>query len=202
MFDRSLRVWKDRLLRPVAQVFGSVPPTALTVASLVVGLGSAGVAALGGNLAALVLWLVNRVLDGADGFVARATGKTSDLGGYLDLEFDFVVYAAIPLGLAWAAGSPAVWVATAVLLATYYVNAVSWLTLSALEEKRRPGTADPTTTLPMPRGPMEGFETIVLYAAFFLWTPGLVWLLGAGAVLVLVSAGQRVVWALRGGVSR
>lgn len=201
MFDPELRGLKDRVLAPLVRALEAVSPTTLTVAALVVGLGCAVAAALGWPLVALGLWVVNRVLDGLDGLVARRFAKTSDLGGYLDLVFDFVVYAAVPLGLAWAAADPAVWAACAFLLGAYYVNAVSWLALSALEEKRLGAGSSPrATSLTMPRGLMEGFETVVLYIAFFLWTDGLVWLFAAGAVLVLVSAAQRVVWACKGGL--
>jgi phosphatidylglycerophosphate synthase len=201
VFDTELRSLKDRALAPLVRALEPVSPTALTVGALAVGLGCAGAAALGWPLVALGLWVVNRVLDGLDGLVARRFGKTSDRGGYLDLVFDFVVYAAVPLGLAWAAAVPGVWAACAFLLGAYYVNAVSWLALSALEEKRRTAaTAERQTSLAIPRGLMEGFETVVLYLAFFLWTPGLGWLFAAGAVLVLASAAQRVVWALRRGL--
>lgn len=201
MFDTELRSLKDRVLAPLVRALEPVSPTALTGAALAVGLGCAGAAALGWPLVALGLWVVNRVLDGLDGLVARRFGKTSDRGGYLDLVFDFVVYAAVPLGLAWDAADPGVWAACAFLLGAYYVNAVSWLALSALEEKRRAGApAQRETSLAMPRGLVEGFETVVLYLAFFLWTDGLVWLFAAGAVLVLASAALRVVWALRRGL--
>lgn len=201
MFDDTLRKVKDRLLSPLAGRLANVPPAALTLAGLGAGLGSAVAAAWGDNLAGLALWAVNRTLDGLDGLVARKFGKTSDRGGYLDLVCDFVVYAAIPLGLAWARADASVWAACAFLLASFYINAVSWLALSALHEKLRQ-TTEPNrlTSLAMPKGLMEGFETLLLYAAFFLWPGGLVWLSAGGAALVLVSAGQRVIWALRGGV--
>ena len=42
-----------------------------------------------------MLLLLNRLLDGLDGAVARAAGST-DLGGFLDITMDFLVYSAIP----------------------------------------------------------------------------------------------------------
>lgn len=200
MFDAALRETKDKLLGPLVKALAPVHPTALTVAGLIVGLSCALVAALGWWAWALGLWVLNRVLDGLDGLVARSFGKSSEQGGYLDLVFDFVVYAAVPLGLAWSAADPAVWTACAFLLGAYYINAVSWLALSALDERRANGP-ERLTTLAMPKGLMEGFETIVLYAAFFLWSEGLVWLFALGTALVLFSAAQRVVWAVRGGLS-
>jgi phosphatidylglycerophosphate synthase len=42
------------------------------------------------------LFILNRISDGLDGGVARAT-KMSDFGGYLDIMSDFIIYPGIPL---------------------------------------------------------------------------------------------------------
>ena len=44
---------------------------------------------------ALALILVNRLADGLDGAVARH-GRLTDLGGYVDIVADFLVYAVVP----------------------------------------------------------------------------------------------------------
>lgn len=124
-------------MAPLARALGSVSPTTLTGIGLVVGVGSAGSAAAGNQNLALGLWLANRLIDGLDGAVARQQGTTSDRGGYFDLLADFIVYAAVPVGL--VIGSPApdgLAVPLGLLLGSFYVNAVSWLALSALMEKR------------------------------------------------------------------
>lgn len=43
--------------------------------------------------------LLNRLLDGLDGAVARENGIT-DCGGFLDITLDFIFYAAVVLGFA------------------------------------------------------------------------------------------------------
>ncbi|MGO3737985.1 MAG: CDP-alcohol phosphatidyltransferase family protein [Marinomonas foliarum] len=48
---------------------------------------------------ALVLVVINRVMDGLDGAVARVQGPT-DLGGYLDITLDFIFYSAVVFGFA------------------------------------------------------------------------------------------------------
>jgi phosphatidylglycerophosphate synthase len=48
---------------------------------------------------ALVLVVINRVMDGLDGAVARIQGPT-DLGGYLDITLDFIFYSAVVFGFA------------------------------------------------------------------------------------------------------
>lgn len=48
---------------------------------------------------ALPLLLHDSEKTGIDGLVARVSGQQTDFGGYLDILCDFVVYAAIPIGL-------------------------------------------------------------------------------------------------------
>jgi phosphatidylglycerophosphate synthase len=142
---------------------------------------------------------MGRILDGLDGTLARITGQQSDLGAYLDIVLDHVVYVAVPLGLALAAGTPAASMALALLLASFYINGASWMYLAALLEKRSAGAAarGELTTVTMPSGLVEGAETVVLYSLFLLMPGALVPLFWLMAGLVLLTAGQRVVWATR-----
>ncbi len=192
MFDARLRLAKDRALHAVALSLRSVSPLAITALGLAAGLAAAWCAARGGYWAALALFWLGRILDGLDGAVARAAGTQSALGGYLDLMSDFLVYAAIPIGIWWGVRGEQSSAALIIMLAVFYVNAASWMLLSALIEK-----GDALTSVAMPIGLIEGFETIVFYSLFLLlpgWARELFWLFSA---LVAVSALQRVVWAWR-----
>ena len=198
MIDGLLRSPAERVLAPVARgIPHRMPPAALTLAGLVVGLGAAAAVGLGFHWIAVGLWLANRVLDGLDGAVARMRGRQTDFGGYIDLLADFTVYAAIPIGVAADAGSTSGWIAVAVLLATFYINAISWSFLSAIMARRgADGPQGPRrTTLAMPPGLVEGAETLVLFTlmlAFPAWAIGLCWLMAGG---VLISVLQRLAWA-------
>lgn len=213
MIDRSLRTLKRRALAPASVLLaqrlvrrGAGP---VTLTSLGIGLAAALAAALGTFAVALALWLLNRLLDGLDGEVARRLGRADDRGGYLDLLVDLIVYAAVPIGaaigtvgLAGTSGLPGsawTWPLVAVLLATYYVNLGSYAFLAALMEKRGRGAVarSEATSLVMPAGLVEGFETVVLVSVM-LAVPALLPLwLGLTAALVAVTAGQRAWWANR-----
>lgn len=197
MLDHTLRSYKDDLLRPLAGRLGRVSPNAITGLALVVGLAAAGAAAQQWYGPALALWLANRVLDGLDGMVARAHARQSDFGGYLDIVLDFVVYAAVPIGLYLGNPSGGAAAALILLLSSFYVNAASWIYLSAILEKRAVGAAarGELTTVTMPRGLVGGAETIIFYTAFLLWPGLLPWLFTAMAAMVGVGVLLRLGWA-------
>lgn len=198
VFDDRLRTAKDTLLRPfVRSALGArLSPSAVTVAGLLVGLGAAGAAAGAYWTAATVLWLVNRLLDGLDGALARATGRRTDSGGYIDIVSDFVVYAAVPIGIALGVTNTLAWASVAVYLGACYVNAVSWMYLSAVLEKRGAAGGGATSVV-MPRGIVEGFETILAYVAALLFPVYSPLVFFGLAALVLLTAIRRVAWWLR-----
>ncbi len=198
MIDRYLRLPKERLLAPVAKRL-DIPPLAVTLTAFGVGLAAVGAAAFELYAWALALWLAGRVLDGLDGSIARSSAKQSDLGGYLDMLLDTAIYALLPLALAWAQNSTAVWLSLALLLSSFYLNAISWLYLSAILEKRKQGASSQgeQTSVTMPSGLIEGGETIFFYCLFLIFPQALAFLFPLMALLVLVTSGQRVAWALR-----
>ena len=196
MRDSILREQKDKLMMPMAdQLFGAIHPNVVSFIALGVGLLAAGAIASQFYMVGLVLWLLNRILDGLDGVVARAHNKQSDFGGYLDLLLDFIVYLAIPIALIIAQPTQVNLWAGIVLLAIYVMNLLSWTTLSALIEKRSLRSANRLTTLEMPTGIVEGAETIVFYCLFILFPAYVPHLFIAMSILVLITAGQRVWWA-------
>ena len=200
MIDALLRRPKDRLLGPVARCLPrGLHPTAITAAAVIPGLAAALAAATGAAALATTLWLVNRVLDGLDGAVARRSGRMSDAGAYADILLDVIVYAAIPLGIAANQDSRAGWVAAAVLLAAFYVNAISWAYLSALLERRAAGARarGEMTAVTMPGGVVEGAETLVIFTLALAvpdWSVALMWAMSAA---VAVGVAQRAVRCVR-----
>jgi phosphatidylglycerophosphate synthase len=201
VIDQKLREAKDRAIDPVVRVLVArrVGAGWFTAAGLLTSMAAGALAWRGLTWWALAAFLAGRVFDSVDGAVARRAGTASDLGGYLDQLADTVGYALVPLGLAAGIGTTEVWAACAVLVASFYVNIVSWAYLSALAEKRGAGVAaqGTATSIVMPTGLVEGAETVVLYAAMLAfpgWLPGWFWLM---AVLVAVTVAQRVAWAVR-----
>ncbi|TVR02792.1 MAG: CDP-alcohol phosphatidyltransferase family protein [Spirochaetaceae bacterium] len=202
MFDHVLRRSKDQLLAPLVRALGSrVHPNLISTAAAAIGIAAAVALANGAYRPAAALWVGNRIVDGLDGAVARATGRTSEFGGYLDLMLDVVVYSAIPIGFALHRPEPVVLFAVILLLSTCYLNITSWLYLSVLLERhRQPAVADGATgrltSIEMPPGLVEGAETIVAYLLLMLLPHHAVAILFVTAALILVGAVQRVIWAV------
>ena len=198
MIDQSMRVLKHQLLRSFTKgVARFVGPMPITLLALAVGLATAWAAALGATVAALALWFLNRIIDGLDGEVARFRGESSDLGGYVDMMGDVVIYAAIPLALAFAHGEPRVTAAILIMISSFYINVTSWAYLSALLEKRHAESGSRFTSIAMPSGLIEGTETIVVYA-LLIAAPGIIVQTAlVAAAAGLISAAQRMIWAVR-----
>ena len=200
MIDRHLRDIKEEIMLPVAEATGDAfHPTTLTLINGGIGILCAICAAMGFYVPGLILWLTNRFLDGLDGTLARFTGKQSDLGAYLDLMFDFLIYALVPISLVSSQPTLTSLFALSAMLGLYYINSASWMILTALLEKRkreaRPGNR--LTTLTFPGGLIEGAETVVFYTVFFLFPDELPIIFAVFSLLVIITIIQRIRWAVQ-----
>lgn len=192
MFDPELRAVKQKLLSPIADKI-SVSALYLTTLGFFVGLVAVILAWQGLYWLALIAWLANRFLDGLDGEVARVKGQQSDWGGYLDILADFIIYAMLPIALTFSNPSLSGWFALTFMLACFYINAASWLYLAALLEKRH--ARQESTSINMPRGLIEGSETIFFYSLFIIFHNLLPILFSLMALLVIITIFQRISWA-------
>jgi len=100
------------------------PPPVVVVAGLVAGLGAAIEIVRGALLVAAALIVLKTVLDGADGALARASGRVTAFGRYLDSDCDLIVNAAVFAAIGYAAGMPLA--ALAGFLASTLVLSVSF----------------------------------------------------------------------------
>ena len=82
---------------------------------------------------ALVFILLKRLADGLDGAIARATHKT-DFDAYLDIVLDFIFYAVVALGFAFAKSENALVVAA--LIASFIGTGASFLAYAIIAANR------------------------------------------------------------------
>ena len=170
MIDAKLLPLQRRLLRPIALglvTFG-VRADQVTITGFLLGIVALPLLASQQYTWALVFILLNRVLDGIDGEVARLTIAT-DRGAFLDIALDFVFYALIPLGFALANVTENA-LAAAVLLAAFVGTGSSFLAFSLMAQKRKLHAQKfPSKGLYYIGGLTEGAETIAVFVAFCLW---------------------------------
>ncbi len=100
MLDSHLHPRLKPLLNAVAGALDrpGISPDGLTLVGFAIGVLALPFLALGWYGAALAAILLNRLLDGLDGALARRRGLT-DAGGFLDIALDFLFYALVPVRL-------------------------------------------------------------------------------------------------------
>ncbi|KAK5019904.1 hypothetical protein LTR60_000029 [Cryomyces antarcticus] len=182
MYDNHLRHLKDRITTPVCQIMPSwITPNLTTLVAFISGLLAVGAAALSmspSRLWPLVFWLLNRILDGVDGTLARTRGTATALGGFLDLLSDFILYSLIPIALAHGqdrrledavdtvSSASVDWRAVAVLEATFHINNFVLFYIGAVVAAKADGEL---TSVVMTPALIEGLESGLIFTAMFAW---------------------------------
>jgi phosphatidylglycerophosphate synthase len=197
MFDAQLRPLIDRLLNPIGRGLVALGMTAnqVTMIGAAFGLIAAGCVAAGLFYPALWFVTANRVIDGLDGAVARAS-RSSDFGGYLDIVSDFIFYGAIPM--AFAVARPETALAAAFLIFSFIGTATSFLGFAILAEKHQV-----TTQIRGKKafyylgGLTEGTETILLFLAMLVWPDYFSLMAIVFGILCWVTTGTRIYAAYR-----
>jgi phosphatidylglycerophosphate synthase len=198
MLDPAMRRLIDPPLARAGEALdrAGVSADAVTLAGFGLGLGAMLAIALGAYLAGLALFLLNRLADGLDGAVARRHGPT-DLGGYLDIVLDFIVYAGVVF--AFALADPAVnALAAAFLIFSFVGTGTSFLAFAIMAAKRRiTSELRGAKSLYYLGGLTEGTETIILFVALCL-VPGWFAPIAVGfGVLCWLTTATRILVATR-----
>jgi phosphatidylglycerophosphate synthase len=183
MLDARLRRAIDRPLERLCGPLAAVGLTAnaLTLIGFAIGLGAIAAIALQAFLLGLGLLLVNRLFDGLDGALARRQGL-SDLGGFLDIVLDFIVYSGVPF--AFALADPTTnGLSAAFLILSFVGTGTSFLAFAVMAAKRGLSTElRGQKSLYYLGGLTEGTETIAaLVLACLLpgWFPAIAYAFGA-----------------------
>jgi phosphatidylglycerophosphate synthase len=114
--------------------------------------------------------ILNRIMDGLDGALARLTNKT-DAGGFLDICFDFIFYSGVVAGFAMA--DPQNNAIPAVLLLLSFVGTgTSFLAFAVMAQKHDLNSlAYPHKAMYYIGGLTEGTETIIFFTIICIF-PG------------------------------
>jgi phosphatidylglycerophosphate synthase len=190
MLDARLRRLIDPPLAALSAPLArhGVAANAVTIVGFAIGLCALGAIAWQAYGLGLGLLLANRLFDGLDGALARQRGL-SDLGGFLDIVLDFIIYAGVPF--AFALADPAANALPAAFLILSFVGTgSSFLAFAIMAAKR--GIASELRgrkSLYYLGGLTEGTETILAFVLACLlpaWFPLIAW--GFGALCWLTTA--------------
>lgn len=177
----------DRLARTLAAA--GLGADAVSLIGFAFGVGAMAALALQAYAVAFALIVVNRLLDGLDGAVARRAGVT-DFGGYLDIVLDFLIYSGVIF--AFAVGRPDQAVAAAFLIFSFVGTGTSFLAFAILAAKQ--GLTTETRgrkSLYYIGGLTEGTETIAVLLAICLFPSAFAWIAWIfGALCWLTTLGR------------
>jgi len=169
MFDAKLRPLIDPPLNALGRNLAALGITAdaVTLIGLTLGISAGFAIANDAHFVALALILANRILDGLDGAIARAT-RQSDFGGYLDIVADFAFYVAVPVG--FGLETTANTAAALTLVAAFTLTGISFMAFATMAAKRGlETTAHGLKSFYFNTGLAEGGETILVFVVMCLW---------------------------------
>ena len=192
MLDVFARRFIDGPLNAAARRLArsGVEANALTLSGFGIGLVAVPLLAIEAYLPALGCILLNRIADDLDGPLARARGKASDLGGFLDIVCDFIFYSAVIFG--FALGKPEQALAAAFLIFSFIGTGSSFLAYAIVAAKRGITTdLRGRKSLYYLGGLTEGTETVVLLVVICLFPDWFAWIAwGFGTACWLTTAGR------------
>ena len=95
MLDKKLQTLTQPVLSSLASIAikAGISADVASIIGFVFGLIAACLIGFGYFSLALVFFIINRIMDGLDGAIARAD-KPTYRGGFLDIVFDFIIYSA------------------------------------------------------------------------------------------------------------
>ena len=197
MLDAQLRPLIDRVLNPIGRglVVLGITANQVTMVGVAFGLIAAGCVAAGLFYPAFWFVIANRIIDGLDGAVARAS-RSSDFGGYLDIVSDFIFYSAVPL--AFAVARPETALAAAFLIFSFIGTATSFLGFAILAAKHHvTSQISGKKAFYYIGGLTEGTETILLFLAMLVWPDYFNHMAIIFGILCWVTTGTRIHAAYR-----
>ncbi len=158
-------------LKACAQILKTkdVKPDQVTISGFGMGLLAFLALCMNWYIMALFFILVNRIMDGLDGALARLT-ETTDAGGFLDICLDFIFYSAVVAGFALSDPQNNA-LAAAFLLFGFVGTGTSFLSFAVMARKHGlKSPAYPHKALYYIGGLTEGTETILFFVIICIFS--------------------------------
>lgn len=195
MLDSYVRPIIDPILNKLGRFGAGFPisSNAITVIGFIIGIIGCYFAFANLYIIALIFVVLNRLIDGLDGPIARSKNQSSDFGGYLDIVLDFQFYAGFPLAFALGIGTSEALMAGAFVLFTIIGTGTSFLAYAIICAKRGLQTErQGKKTFYFSNGLMEGTETILFLIFLCLFPADFVYICTTFGVLCMITTAQRI----------
>jgi archaetidylinositol phosphate synthase len=192
MLESCIRPAYERILvAPAAKWLAPVAsPNAVTLLSLATGVAASPAIVTGHQLLALGLLLLSGYFDTLDGTLARLSGRTSPFGAMLDVICDRLVEWAVVLGLYGVDPGSRGWPALLMLGSVLII--ITGFLAAAIFLKN-----DSHKSFNYTPGLMERPEAFAFFGMMIFFPGAFNWLAGLFTLLVLYTAGRRVLQARR-----
>lgn len=197
MFDEPFRARFSPVVQPLVRVLArsGVRPNHVTLVAFVLGTAAAVLVASGRTYIGLALWLTSRVGDGIDGGLARATGRSTPFGGYLDITLDMAAYSAMVVG--FAVLHPELGARWALVLTGYVLVITTTLALSDAAGVLGRHVSGTDRTFQFTPGFTEAGETNSMYILWVLFPEQIGWLVWIWTAALAATTLQRTLLAWR-----
>ncbi len=196
MFDRKLNFFLSPILRIVACKLADLGLSAnfISYCGLACAFGAFFSIIFCVYFLGLIFILLNRACDGLDGAISRLT-RSTDHGGFIDIVFDFIFYAIVPLGFAIASENNSL--AAVVLLATFLINGVTFLAYAAIKTSKEKTSNLQTKSFYYSPGIVEGAETFAFFCIFCIFPSYFSLFAYVFSMFTIVTAIQRSIAAIQ-----
>ncbi|QJC55580.1 Inner membrane protein YnjF [Polaromonas vacuolata] len=168
----------------------------ISLMGFLIGMAAAFLIANSAYLTGAVVILLSRSLDALDGAVARLS-KPTDVGGFLDIAFDFLFYASIPLAFALSDPERNA-LPAAVILAAFIGTGSSFLAFSVIATKRGMTSLDyPDKSFFFLGGLTEATETLICFIAMCVYPEFFIELAYGFSALCAITTVTRIWWGYK-----
>ena len=196
MFDRKVNFFLNPILRIVACKLANLGLSAnfISYCGLACAFGAFFSITFCVYFLGLIFILLNRVFDGLDGAISRLTRSTYH-GGFIDIVFDFIFYAIVPLAFAISSENNSL--AAVVLLATFLINGVTFLAYAAIKNSKDETSNLQTKSFYYSPGIVEGTETFAFFCIFCIFPSYFSIFAYVFSLFTIITAFQRAIVAIQ-----
>jgi phosphatidylglycerophosphate synthase len=191
-FRRILPGYTQRLIAIYRAL--DLSPNTISVLGCAIGVVAAVCVARDWGLLAIGVWWLGRLLDGTDGIYARATGRATPFGAYLDICLDMLAYGIMIVGFAFAHPE---WQTHWLLIELLYVLCITSALALGSQEAQLDIPPRDERGLRLGAGLAEGGETGIAYTLFLLFPGQLGWLTTIWIGVLITTVVARTILARR-----